>query len=126
MGKVKRSLKARGKRFNPYGRPDASSKDGDVKMSGDDSVQEIADKVKSVESRGALEKRHHYEIKMFRKEEKELRRLRAKIKKSSVGGAKEKKELLLEIKQKQEALTERHKKEKEELLQRLEKDSQPE
>jgi len=96
MGKAKRAKQSPKARFTPFS-----------KVS-DDSKMKEDDEPVLVENRSAMEKRHHFEIKQFRKEEAELRRLRTRIKKKDPASAAERKRKLQEIKDKNEELKKRH------------------
>ena len=80
-----------------------------------DEAKPVADggdgKQSEAESRGEIEKRHHHELRLWRKKEKEMRRQMQKLRNSNLSEKKEKKGILREIKALKKALEERHSRE---------------
>lgn len=91
MGKSGKKRKNKNRKKKPYDREDAMVM-SDVKP----------------QSRGSVEKRHHHELRMWRKEEADLRRQMLKYSKKKPDQLKERKRILSEIKEKSKAMKERH------------------
>mmetsp|Transcript_13660 Transcript_13660/g.34694 ORF Transcript_13660/g.34694 Transcript_13660/m.34694 type:complete len:140 (+) Transcript_13660:90-509(+) len=104
MGKARRARKA--PRVDPLG-DGAPARRGAAAME-QDGDEPAAEAVARTESLGDVQKRHHHEIKLWRLEEKDLRRQRNKVKKGTPEAEREKKRLLHLIREKDEALKKRH------------------
>ena len=109
MGKSKRSRASKG-RSDPLS-GDKQKKDKHAQVADEDEMMNDLAEAKKAETRGQVQKRHHYELKQWRHEEKELRRVRRKLKKGGPEVTREKKRLLHEIQDKEQALAKRHKEE---------------
>jgi hypothetical protein len=107
MGKSKR--KRATVRAKPY---DAQPPPACLKTSGDaEMVAAGAPIVESTESRGSIEKRHHDELRKWKRHEDDVRRQMRKLSKKDQVQVQERKKLLVQLKQDKQAMEERHRSE---------------